>query len=318
MTEHTATSRQQRMLEEVKNELRQPKKSIPSKYFYDERGSELFEQITRLHEYYPTRTEIGILRSHMDEIAELIGPRAAILELGSGSSKKTRLLLDHLEQLSAYVPVDISEEYLFNVSESLKNEYPGLAIKPVTADYTRSFDLPQVENGRPVERWIAFYPGSTVGNFRPARARRFLGSVAGLIGSSGGLLIGVDLKKDTAILERAYNDSGGVTARFNKNILLRLNREIDTDFEINSFRHDAFYNEEEGRIEMHLVSTAEQEVHLDGETVRIEEGETIHTENSYKYSLEEFEELVEGIYCVEKVWTDEEELFSVQYLSVET
>lgn len=307
--------RQQQMLEEVRNGLLQPSgKSIPSKYFYDERGSELFERITRLEEYYPTRTEIGILRKHIDAIAGLAGRNAAILELGSGSSKKTRLLLDHLDRLAGYVPVDISEEYLLNVGDSLKSEYPDLTIKPVVADYTRRFDLPDI--AAPVGRWIAFYPGSTVGNFEPGEARRFLGSIAEIIGPSGGLLIGVDLKKDPAVLEQAYNDAEGVTAAFNKNILRRLNREIDTDFDLDRFEHDAFYNEQEGRIEMHLVSTAAQEVHLDGETIRIEEGESIHTENSYKYSIGEFEELVEGIYNVEKVWADEERLFSVQYLTV--
>ena len=314
-------NRQEIMLEEIASGLSRPQKSIPSKYFYDERGSELFEQITRLEEYYPTRTEIGILRDHMGEIAGEIaspadGSAVALLELGSGSSKKTRLLLDHLDDLAAYIPVDISEEYLLNVGDELKREYPEIDIKPVIADYTEPFELPRIENGTSVVRWIAYYPGSTIGNFVPEQAKRFLEMIAETIGPSGGLLIGVDLKKDRERLERAYNDAEGVTARFNKNLLRRINREIGADFRIDQFEHKAFYNEAEGRIEMHLVSREPQSVHLDGETFHLKEGESIHTENSYKYSLDEFERLVSGTYEVENVWTDEEQLFSVQYCTV--
>lgn len=325
---HDQASANRQMLEEVTEGLKRPQKSIPSKYFYDERGSELFERITELDEYYPTRTEIGILNNYMNEIAECVEPPSpqdeppnggtAILELGSGSSRKTRMLLDHLDRLAAYIPVDISRAYLESVGSSLKKEYPNLAIRPVTADYTRPFELPAVEeeNNVKIAQWVVFYPGSTIGNFEPEEARQFLGSIAGLVGSGGGLLIGVDLKKDRDLLERAYNDAEGVTARFNKNILRRLNREIDADFDADRFEHDAFYNESEGRIEMHLVSQESQKVRLNGESIPIEKGESIHTENSYKYSLEEFEKLVEGIYRVEKVWMDENGLFSVQYLRV--
>lgn len=312
MSEELATSRQ--MLTEVREGLQKPQKTLPSKYFYDERGSKLFEAITRLEEYYLTRTEISILQQNIEEIAHYIGSKAVIVELGSGSSKKTRLLLDHLHDLVAYLPIDISEEYLLKAGDSLRNEYPNLIIKPVVADYTQPFELPVI-NSR-FNRCTAFYPGSTVGNFRPGRAQKFLGQVAKIIGPSGSLLIGVDLKKDKKTLENAYNDAEGITAAFNKNMLRRLNRELSSDFQTDRFEHDAFYNEEEGRIEMHLVSLADQTVSLDGEKVKFKNGESIHTEDSYKYSLEEFGGLVSDWYQIEKIWTDENHLFSLQFLTV--
>jgi len=303
---------QRQMFEEVVEGLRRPQKMIPSKFFYDERGSELFEEITRLDEYYPTRTETRILEDHIEEIAEVVGEQSVIVELGSGNSTKTRLLLDHMSDISAYVPVEISEEYLMKTVRSLKDEYPDLSIKPVCADYTKPFRIPPI--AKTFEYYVIFYPGSTIGNFRPERAQQFLKTISRLLVPGGGMLIGVDLKKGRDTLEAAYNDAKGVTAQFNLNMLLRLNRELNADFRIDNFEHLAFYNEEKGRIEMHLKSNTRQEVHLNGEAIHFEEGETIHTENSYKYSLNEFRALVNDWFKVERVWTDEDDLFSMQYL----
>lgn len=303
---------QQQMLKEVLDGLSRAQKMLPSKYFYDERGSELFEQITSLDEYYPTRTEKKILENHINEIAERVGSESVIIELGSGSSQKTRLLLDHLPDLSAYVPVDISEKYLQKVANDLREEYPNLPIVPVCADYTQPFDIPHID--RPFEYYVVFYPGSTIGNFQPHQAQKFLQSLARFLIPGGGMLIGVDLKKDVEVLEKAYNDEAGVTADFNKNMLVRINRELGADFEVENFRHKALYNREQGRIEMHLVSEANQQVHLNGTTIDFQKGESIHTENSYKYSLEEFRELVSNWFEVEKVWMDDNEFFSIQYL----
>ena len=303
---------QRQMFEEVVEGLRRPQKMIPSKFFYDERGSELFEEITRLDEYYPTRTETRILEDHIEEIAEAVGEQSVIVELGSGNSTKTRLLLDHMSDISAYVPVEISEEYLMKTVRSLKDEYPDLSIKPVCADYTKPFRIPPI--AKTFEYYVIFYPGSTIGNFRPERAQQFLKTISRLLVPGGGMLIGVDLKKGRDTLEAAYNDAKGVTAQFNLNMLLRLNRELNADFQIDNFEHLAFYNEEKGRIEMHLKSNTRQEVHLNGEAIHFEEGETIHTENSYKYSLNEFRALVNDWFKVERVWTDADDLFSMQYL----
>jgi len=303
---------QRQMFEEVVEGLRRPQKMIPSKFFYDERGSELFEEITRLDEYYPTRTETRILEDHIEEIAEAVGEQSVIVELGSGNSTKTRLLLDHMSDISAYVPVEISEEYLMKTVRSLKDEYPDLSIKPVCADYTKPFRIPPI--AKTFEYYVIFYPGSTIGNFRPERAQQFLKTISRLLVPGGGMLIGVDLKKGRDTLEAAYNDAKGVTAQFNLNMLLRLNRELNADLRIDNFEHLAFYNEEKGRIEMHLKSKTGQEVHLNGEAIHFEEGETIHTENSYKYSLDEFRALVNDWFKVERVWTDEDDLFSMQYL----
>jgi len=303
---------QQQMLKEVLDGLTQPQKVLPSKYFYDQRGSELFEQITHLDEYYPTRTEKKILEANIDEIADRIGNKSVIIELGSGSSQKTRLLLDHLPHLSAYVPVDISEKYLQKVADDLREEYPNLPIVPVCADYTKPFNIPQID--RPFEYYVVFYPGSTIGNFHPHQAQNFLQSIARFLIPGGGMLIGVDLKKDIEVLERAYNDEEGVTADFNRNMLVRLNRELGADFEVENFSHKALYDREQGRIEMHLVSEVKQQAHLNGTTIDLQKGESIHTENSYKYSLQEFRELVSDWFEVEKVWMDEDEFFSIQYL----
>lgn len=303
---------QQSMLEEVLIGMKQSQKSLPSKYFYDERGSELFEQITHLEEYYPTRTERAIMHDYIDEIVECIGRDPVLIELGSGSSRKTRLLLDYHPGITAYVPVEISEEYLVKVVRELKKEYPDLLIKPVCADYTEPFQVPVIEKG--YSNYVFFYPGSTIGNFRPEQARKFMAMISQILNQDGGMLVGVDLKKDKEILEAAYNDTQGLTAKFNKNILRHINRELDADFNLDKFRHKAIYNEEEGRIEMHLVSDLEHKVTIAGEQFMLKKGESIHTENSYKYSLETFKALVNNWFSIEKVWTDENNYFSLQYL----
>jgi len=303
---------QQAMLDDVLSGLRQSQKQLPSKYFYDERGSRLFEKITQLEEYYPSRTERAIMERNIDEISGCIGPEAMMIELGSGSSQKTRLLLDRLS-LKAYVPVDISENYLLKVVHQLRRNYPRISIIPVFADYTSPFQLPGV--GGDYQKQVVFYPGSTIGNFHPWPAQRFLEMIASLMDDDSGMLVGVDHKKDTQVLEAAYNDAQGITIEFNKNILKRINRELDADFDIGVFKHKAFYNEEKGRVEMHLVSTEDQRVRIDGEDIYFEKGESIHTENSYKYSIKEFETLVSDWYAVEKVWTDDKDYFSLQYLS---
>lgn len=310
--EDKLTANRQSMLEEVLEGLDQHQKRLPSKYFYDEKGSELFDQITYLEEYYLTRTERAILQDNIDEITATIGSNAMIVEPGSGSSKKTRILLEELEEPAAYVPVDISGQFLLRVVNNLRMEYPRISIIPVFQDYTSEFELPDL--GGSYDRQVVFFPGSTIGNFRPDTARSFLETIAKSTDPDSSMLVGVDLKKDKKILEAAYNDSRGLTAAFNKNILRRLNRELDADFDLEQFIHRAFYNEEEGRIEMHLVSQREQSVTIGGEQIQFDKGESIHTENSYKYSLEEFEEMVAGSYSVEKVWTDDRDYFSVQYL----
>jgi dimethylhistidine N-methyltransferase len=290
-------------------------KSLPCKYFYDAAGTELFDRICELREYYPTRTEIGILREHAREMAWLIGPRARLVELGSGSSQKTRILLDELGDLDAYVPVDISPEYLARASRELVRDYPDLRIVPVVADYTEPFDLPKADRA---VRTVAFFPGSTIGNLEPDEAEDFLRVVAGLCQGAGGLLIGVDLKKDRQMLEAAYDDDLGVTAAFNLNLLTRINRELGGNFDLDAFRHRAFYDEAEGRIEMQLVSLRRQQVKVGTSVFRFDEGEPITTEYSYKYEAGQFADLAKsaGFSCV-RVWIDEKRLFSVQYFGVE-
>ena len=300
-------------LDEVEAGLRQPQKAIPSKFFYDRRGSALFDRITALDQYYPTRTETAIMERHVGAMARRVGREALLVEYGSGSSTKTRILLDHL-RLAAYVPIDISCEHLLRTSEKLAEAYPDLDVRPVCADYTSAFALPDVQ----ARRTVVYFPGSTIGNFKPEEAEAFLRRIADVCGRGGGLLIGVDLKKDRATLEAAYDDGEGVTALFNLNLLRRINRELGADFDLDAFAHRAFYNADEGRIEMHLVSLKDQRVRLNGTSVAFEEGETIHTENSYKYSLGGFARLAARAgFAVEAVWTDADDRFSVQYLEVE-
>jgi len=311
MNSDTMSEAQQVMLNEVIDGLSEPQKRLPSKYFYDEKGSELFDEITRLEEYYPTRTEKKILEDHIDEISQKLGRKVLLIEPGSGNSYKTRLLLDNLKQQAGYVPMDISEEYLYKTADQLQEDYPNLAIIPLEADYTRPFELPAFPA---YCRKVAFFPGSTIGNFELEKAQRFLKTIHDIVEEGGALLIGVDLIKNREILEAAYDDEDGVTAEFNLNMLLHLNREIGADFDISGFEHKAFFSEEKERIEMHLVSTKQQVVTVNGHHFEFMEGESIHTENSHKYSLHSFAKLVEPWFEVDKVWTDENEYFSVQYL----
>jgi len=294
--------------------LSQPQKRLSSKYFYDERGSKLFEQITQLPEYYPTRTETALLRAHAAEFAELIGPNASLVEFGSGSSIKVRILLDALEAPSAYVPIDISRDHLIESAKGLAEAYPKLRVVPVAADYTQPLELPDIPDE--VVR-IGFFPGSTIGNFTYAEAVDFLHTVATELGTDNGLLIGVDLKKDSAILHAAYNDAAGITAKFNLNILRHINRELGADFNLDGFTHDARWCPEAGRVEMHLVSNRQQTVSVDGQKFEFVEGESIHSEDSHKYTVEEFHALAaEAGWRAYRHWTDADDLFSIHYLRV--
>ena len=286
-------------------------KQLPSKYFYDEKGSQLFDEITQLEEYYPTRTERVILETYLDEMAEKLGDNIELIEPGSGSSEKTRILLDRLKSINCYVPIDISGDYLFKVADQLREEYPTIDIEPLAADYTRPFELPDTH---PDARRIVFFPGSTIGNFKLNTVQRFFSVIADIVGKKGGVLIGVDLRKDIEILEAAYNDSKGITAAFNKNMLVHLNREIDADFNPNLFEHKALWVEEKGCIEMRLYAKERHSVHINGHEFMLEENEYIHTENSHKYTREEFAAIVAPWFEIEKVWTDTNHLFSVQYL----
>ena len=291
--------------------LEREQKTVNPKWFYDAAGSDLFEQITQLPEYYPTRTEIGILTANREAIAECLGSDCLLIEPGSGSSEKVRLLLDAV-QPAAYVPLDMSAKFLHELALQLGEEYPWLQVRAVCADFNRDWPFPE---DLPDGRRVVFYPGSTIGNLEPAAANAFLKRVRQLIGDDGGLLIGVDLHKSSERLTAAYNDSQGVTARFNLNVLQRLNDVLDAEFNTDAFTHNAFYNTDKRRIEMHLVSDAAQSVACNGEQIAFASGETIHTENSYKYTVESFAALAADAGLVLKQsWLDDEHLFSVHYL----
>ncbi len=299
---------------EVVHGLSQDQKTLPCKFFYDEHGSQLFDQICDLPEYYPTRTEAAIMRAHGAEMAAAIGPHARLVEYGSGSSLKTRLLLDRLPCPASYVPMDISGEHLMRSAADLSALYPHLEVLPVCADYTQAFTLPLVS--QPYARTVIYFPGSTIGNFHPAQARPFLAGMAEVAGPDGGLLIGVDLRKSPTVLEPAYNDRAGVTAAFNMNLLGRINRELGGDFDLEEWDHHAFYNEQAGRIEMHLLSLQEQTVRIGRQAFDFTQDETIWTECSYKYDLEGFAALAgRAGWQVAQVWTDPEHKFSVQFLT---
>lgn len=301
-------------LADVLDGLSRDQKQLPCKYFYDEQGSRLFDAICGLEEYYPTRTETALIRDHGGEIADLIGPGVALIEYGCGSLVKTRLLLDALAAPKVFVPIDISADHLMRSAAALDRDYPALAVLPVIADFTRPVALPDGEmNG--YKKRIGFFPGSTIGNFDPDAAARFLGTVADTVGAGGGLLIGVDLKKNQDILLRAYDDARGVTARFNLNIIERINRELGGDFDPSAFRHEARYDDVLGRIEMHLVSRRDQKVQIQSHSFRLRKDESIHTENSYKYHAEEFQALAAGQgFKPVQTWIDGESLFSLHYL----
>ncbi len=296
--------------EDVLAGLALAQKAIPPKYFYDEQGSRLFEAICELPEYYPTRTEMAILRGHLDEIAQFIGPDAELIEFGSGAGIKTRILLERLRP-RLYVPVEIDGETLKAASSRLAGLFPALNITAVCADYSRPLELPEFV-GVPIRGKAVFFPGSTIGNFTPDEALEFLRRTRRLVGAGGVLVIGVDLKKERTILEAAYDDAQGITARFNLNLLWRINRELDADFQVRRFRHRAFYNAALGRIEMHLESLYSQFARVAGRRFDFKPGETIHTEISCKYTVAEFQDLARtaGL-APEKVWIDPARLFSV-------
>jgi dimethylhistidine N-methyltransferase len=290
------------------------RKRLSPKYFYDRIGSELFERITELPEYYPTRCDVGILNEHADDIADLISSRAALIEFGSGSSAKTRIVLSKAKALTAYVPVDISEEFLRQQADALRREYPGIAMLPVIADFAKPFRLPVAAAKLPR---VGFFPGSTIGNFEPHEAANVLRNAAHILGRGATFIVGVDLVKDAQILQKAYNDSDGVTAQFNLNLLARINRELGGKFNLACFEHHAFFNRERSRIEMHLASLKRQRVRLLGECIDFRAGETIHTENSYKYSVDSFRALARGAgWTPAAVWTDQNEYFSVHVLKL--
>ena len=299
----------------VHDGLSKPQKQLPCKFFYDERGSQIFEQICNLDEYYPTRTEIGILEDRLGEIVELVGRGAHLVELGSGASVKIRTLLSALPDLAQYTAIDISRDFLLQSAALLAQDYPDLDVAAVCADYTTNFQIPAPTNRRSSST-VVFFPGSTIGNFTPEDAKHFLERMAGILDPGSGLLIGVDLKKDPAILRAAYNDSKGVTADFNMNLLERINKELDADFDLDAFFHDAVYLEHHGRVEMRLISRKPQSVTIGRKTFDFEVGEHIHTENSHKFSLDEFRAICEtaGFTTVES-WADSESLFSVHYLT---
>ncbi|RVT94089.1 L-histidine N(alpha)-methyltransferase [Sphingomonas crocodyli] len=291
-----------------------PAKSIPCRFLYDASGSLLFDRICELPEYYPTRTEIGILGAHAAEMAAAIGPNAQIVELGSGSSAKIGLLLDALDAPRSYVPIDISREHLLGAAQAIQQRYPALQVEAVCADFAQEFDLPANDGGGPR---VCFYPGSTIGNLTPPDALAFLTQWAQRLGQGALMIIGVDLRKDAAILEPAYDDAQGVTARFSLNMLARANRELGTDFDVSRFRHRAVYHADTGRVGIDLVSQADQTVHLDHHRFPIAEGEAIHIEDSWKYHIDGFQALAaEAGFTARRVWTDDAQLFSVHLLEV--
>jgi len=305
------------MRQDVLRGLSQPQKQISSKYFYDERGSALFERICELEEYYLTRTELAIMSESIDEMVAQLGAGCLLIEYGSGSSTKTKLLLDHLPAPAGYVPIDISREHLKLVAAEMLALFPDVEVLPVCADFTDPIELPNPE--RPVRRRVVYFPGSTLGNFGPAPAHRLLLGIAQLVGQGGGLLIGLDLKKDPRVLQAAYSDSEGVTREFNLNLLARLNRELGADFDLKQFDHRAVYDAEQGRMESHLVSRRDQAVRIDGHKFFFRQDETIHTESSYKYDRGQFADMAaKAGLTVEQVWTDANDLFSVQYLTAAT
>jgi dimethylhistidine N-methyltransferase len=288
-----------------------PKRLSP-KYFYDETGSRLFEEITALPEYYPTRCELAILRAHAADMARLLPPKTALIEFGSGSSKKARLMIDAAPAIAAYVPVDISSTWLTAEAARLRRDYPRLAVLPVAADFTRAFRLPR---SLATLGLAGFFPGSTIGNFEAHQACAFLQHAARILGEDALLIVGIDLVKDAKTLTAAYNDAAGVTAKFNLNLLARINRELGADFDLATFSHQAFYNRERQRIEMHLASRVRQQVGVCGRGIEFRAGETIHTENSYKFTIESFGALARGSgWTPVEAWTDADGYFSVQAL----
>ena len=292
------------------------RKTLPCKYFYDELGSQLFDEICELEEYYVTRAELEIMRDNAVSIAAQIDRNVMLVEYGSGSSVKTRILLNSLIDPVAYVPVDISEEHLLKTAERLRTCYPDLDVLPVVADFTRPFQLPLP--GKPYSHVALYFPGSTIGNFEPAKAAEILGTMSRLLGPQGGLLIGIDLQKDVPTIQAAYDDAQGVTAKFNLNLLTRINRDLDGDFDIENFSHKAIYDEAAHRIEISIVSLKEQSVTIGDAVICFHEDEEILTEYSHKYSIEGFAELArQHGFSLHQHWTDSENLFGVLHLVLE-
>lgn len=305
------------IIKEILAGLSQSQKTIDPKFLYDKKGSEIFERICKLPEYYPTRSEFLILKENAADMARLIGPEALIIEPGSGNGRKVRILLKCLKKIKGYVPVEIDRDILLRMTTELHDEFPELKVLPVCADFTQNIDLPLSVDFQEGKK-VIFFPGSTIGNFHPSDAVSFLKRIGKLAGTGGGLLIGVDLKKNKKIFELAYDDPAGVTAAFNLNLLERLNREVDATFDLENFDHEAIYNEELGRVEMHLKSKVPQLVKVNQTMFRFKEGETIHTECSYKYTVEEFCELCsKAKFKVKKLWMDQKKLFCVYYLERE-
>jgi len=309
----TTRDASQQFRDDVVTGLSAPQKFLSAKYFYDAAGSDLFEAITRQPEYYPTRTELAILDTKGAEIAALLPAGANLVELGSGSTVKVRRLLVHRPDLAAYVPVDVSETFLRSEAEALAADFPRLSITPVAADFTRAFTLP---NGLSHDSVVGFFPGSTIGNFEPPQAAHLLTHFGRVLGGGATLIVGVDLVKDKAVLEAAYDDAAGVTAAFNRNLLVRIERELGAILDVEGFSHRAFFDADASRIEMHLVSRRVQTIDLAGHSFTFAEGETIHTENSYKYTLESFRTLAEAAgWTTQATWTDADGLFSIHALT---
>ena len=305
------------IIKEVLAGLSKSQKSLPPKLLYDKRGSEIFEKICLLKEYYPTRAETEILKTYSGEISRMIGPDTLIIEPGSGSGDKIRFLLPFLVRPKGYVPIEISKDILLRMTEELHHEFPKLKVIPVCADFNQELDLPLSINSVRGKK-VVFFPGSTIGNFNPHDSIQFLKRMGKLIGNNGGLVIGVDLRKDPKIIKMAYDDPHGVTSDFNMNLLERLNREAAASFDLNNFFHEALYDEKLGRIEMHLVSKIPQLIKVNETVFRFKEGETIHTESSYKYSVEEFAELcAKARFKLRKSWKDSQNLFCVYYFEWE-
>jgi dimethylhistidine N-methyltransferase len=292
--------------------LSRPQKTLPCRFFYDARGSELFEEITRLPEYYPTRTETAILKAHALDMIDGLPDGGVLVEFGSGSSLKTEILLQQLPQLCAYVMIDVSQAALAGAKQRLARRFPALDVRPIVGDFSFPVGLPDDLRARAK---LGFFPGSTIGNLTPVEAVHLLRVFRAALAPHGRLIIGADLKKDARRLVLAYDDRAGVTAAFNLNVLARINRELGADFDLAAFRHEAIYNPRHGRIEMHLVSQAEQSVSLRGQRFSFRAGETIHTENSYKYSIDQFQQLARSAdWLAQRVWTDDNALFSVHEL----
>ena len=304
-------------LEAVTSGLLAKTKRLPAKFFYDEEGSKLFEKICQLQEYYPTRTEIGLLKEIAPQLRDRLPAGTQLVEFGSGSNDKVRILLEGVGRFDSYVPIDISREYLRAQADELAADFPEISVTAICADYTMDLNLPRHASDLPEAR-LGFFPGSTIGNMKHDEAVSFLSRAAEILGSGAGFLIGADLKKDPATLHAAYNDTAGVTAAFNLNLLKRINRELGANFDLEAFRHDAFYDEAEGRIEMHLLSLADQVVTIDGQSFPLSKGECIHTEDSHKFTIEEFRSLGQqsGLKPI-STWTDKSDLFSVHLFKIQ-